>query len=393
LSRLTPYAEEIIGDQQCGFRHNRSTTDHIFIIRQILKKKWEYNEAVHQLFIDFKKAYDSLRREVLYNILIEFGIPMKLVKLIKMCLSETCNRVRVAKHLSDTFPIKNALKQGAGLSPLIFNFSLEYTIRRVQTNQEGLQLNGTDQLLVYADDVNMLGGSVHSIKKNAEDLMIASKEICLEVNGEKTKYMIMSRNQNAGHRHNINVDNKSFERVEEFKYLGATLTNRKCIHEEIKSRLKSGNACYHSVQNLLSPRLLSNNKKIRVYRSIILPVFLYGCETWSVTLRKEQRLRVFENRVLRRIFGPKRGAATGDWRRLHNEELNDLYSSPNIIWVMKSKRMRWAGHVARMVEKRGGDRILVGRPEGRRPVGRPRSRWEDNIKMDLEEVRWGHELD
>jgi hypothetical protein len=129
--------------------------------------------------------------------------------------------------------------------------------------------------------------------------------------------------------------------------------------------------------------------KIKIYRSIILPVVLYGCETWSLTLREDHRLRVFENRMLRRIFGPKRDDLTGEWSRLHNEELDDLYSSPNIIRVTKSVRMRWAGHVARMGEGRGAYRILVGRPEGRRPLGRPRRRWEDNIKMDLQEVRWG----
>jgi hypothetical protein len=120
---------------------------------------------------------------------------------------------------------------------------------------------------------------------------------------------------------------------------------------------------------------------------------LYGCETWSLTLREKHRLRVFENRVLRRIFGPKRDEVTGELRRLHNEELNDLYSSANIIRVIKSRRMRWAGHVARMGEGRGAYRILVGRPEGRRPLGRLKRRWEDNIKMDLQEVRWGHGLD
>jgi hypothetical protein len=99
---------------------------------------------------------------------------------------------------------------------------------------------------------------------------------------------------------------------------------------------------------------------------------------------------MFENRVLRRIFGPKRDGVTGEWRRLHNEELNDLYSSPNIIWVITSRRMRWAGHVARMGEERGAYRVLVGRPGGRRPLGGLRRRWEDNIKMDLQTVGWGN---
>jgi hypothetical protein len=173
---------------------------------------------VHQLFVDFKKAYASGRREALYNILIEFGIPVKLLRLIKMCLSETYNRVRVGKHLSETFPIKKGLKEGDALLPLLFNFALDYAIRRVQANQQGLKLDGTLQLLVYAGDVNILDGSIHSIKKNEGALMIASKAIGLEVNAEKTKYIVMSRNQNAGHSHNIKVDNKSFERVEELKY-------------------------------------------------------------------------------------------------------------------------------------------------------------------------------
>ena len=147
-----------------------------------------------------------------------------------------------------------------------------------------------------------------------------------------------------------------------------------------------GNACYHSVQNILSSRLLYKNLKIKIYRTIILPVVLYGCETWSLTLREERKLRVLENMVLRRIFGPRRDEVTGEWRRLHNEEINDLYSSTNIVRVTKSRRMRWAGYVAHVGEKRRVYRVLVGKPEGRKPLGRPRRRWEDNIRMDLQEV-------
>src|SRR5215469_2278977 len=223
-------------------------------------------------------------------------------------------------------------------------------------------------------------------KKNAEALAAATKEIGLEVNAHKTKYMTVSRDQNAGRIDSMKIDNSSIERVEEFKYLGTTLSDQNSIQEEIKSRLNLGSACCHSVQNLLSSSLLSKTLKIKIYRTIILPVVLYGCETWSLTLRKERRLRVFENRVLRRVFGPKRDEVTGECRKLHNEELMDLYSLPNIVRVVKSRRMRWAGHVARMGEGRGVHRVLVGKPEGKRPPGRPRRRWEDNIETDLKEV-------
>ena len=140
--------------------------------------------------------------------------------------------------------------------------------------------------------------------------------------------------------------------MEEFKYLGTTLANQNSIAEEIRSRLKSVNACYLSVQNLLSSRLLSKSLKIKIYRTIIFPVALYGCETWSLTLREERKLRVFGNMEMRRIFGPGRDDVTGEWRRLHYEELNDLYSSPNSVWVIKS-RMKWVWHVPRMGEERG----------------------------------------
>jgi hypothetical protein len=148
-------------------------------------------------------------------------------------------------------------------------------------------LNGTHPILAYADDDNIVGENIDAIKKNTEALSDSSKEVGLEVTPEKTKYMLMSRSQKIGQKHSIKTANRFLEDAAKFKYLGTTLTDQNYMHREIKSRLNSGNACYHSVQRLLFSPLLFRNLKVKIYKTIILPVILYGCETWSLTLQEE----------------------------------------------------------------------------------------------------------
>jgi hypothetical protein len=221
-------------------------------------------------------------------------------------------------------------KKGDVLLSLIFNFALEYTIRKAQEQKVGLKLSGTQQLLVY-DDGKVAG---------------------LKVNTEKTKYMLISCHHNTEQNHNMKTDNRSFENVAKIKYLGMTVTNQYLIHEEIKSRLHLGKACYHSVQNLLSSFLLFKNVTVNILKTIILPVVLYRCETLSLTLREKQRLRVSENRVHRRIFGLKRDEVIGAWRKLH---------SPSTTTMIKPMRMRWAEHVAYIGEKWNECRAFSGK--------------------------------
>jgi hypothetical protein len=158
-----------------------------------------------------------------------------------MCLNETYSKVRIGKHLSDSFPIQNGLKQGDALSPLLFNVALEYDIRKVQENQLGLKLNGTHQLLAYADDVNLLEDNIGTINKNRKTLIDACKEVGLEINVGKT---FLSRHQKLGLSRNIKISNRSVENVSQFKYLGMAVTDQNLIQEEIKRRLSSGNTCY-----------------------------------------------------------------------------------------------------------------------------------------------------
>jgi hypothetical protein len=172
------------------------------------------------------------------------------------------------------------------LSSLLLNFALEYAITKVQDNQVGLKLNGTHHLLVCANDVNLLGDGIDTTKKNTETLIDASKEVGLEVNTEKAKYMLLSHHQNAGQNHDMKIANRYLENVAKFRYLGTTITSQDLIQEEIKRRLISGNACYHSAQNLLSSRLLAKNTNITVSK-LPVPVVRYGCETWSLILREK----------------------------------------------------------------------------------------------------------
>jgi hypothetical protein len=183
--------------------------------------------------------------------------------------------------------------------------------------------------------------------------------------------------------------NKSLSLVSgRVQIFGTTLTDQNYIHEEIKMKLNLGNSCYHSIQCLLSSHLLSRNVKVKVYKTIILPLVLYGYEARSLTLMEENRLRVFEDRVLRRIFGPKRDEVTGEWRKLHSKEFHNLYSSPDIIRQVKSSQMRWTGHVACMGEERKVFKVLVGKPKGDRPLGRPRHRWT-GTEWILGRLVWG----
>lgn len=387
LERLKPIAEDNIGDYQCGFRRNRSTVDQIFTIRQSLEKFWEFNRDVHHLFVDFRQAYDSILRVKLWDAMAEIGIPKKLINITKMCINGSRCRIRIGDTLSDVFEVNGGLKQGDAISPILFNIALEKVVRTAGISVELFGRDGPRLLLAFADDIDVAGNSVLTVKDLFTRVETQANQVGLSINEDKTKYMHTSR---TGRRdrvgQNVTMGEYNFERVATFKYLGATIAQDNNMIEEIKVRIQSGNKCLYALKSVLASKNISRRTKITIYKTVIRPTVMYASETWTLTKESERKLRVFERRVLRRIFGPLRSPATQQHRIRTNQEILELYKDPDIVQEIKARRLQWAGHVQRQPDSRMVKLAWEGTPIGRRPLGRPRMRWRDNIKADLKTI-------
>ena len=399
--RIEPYAEQAIGDYQSGFRRNRSTSDHIFMIRTILEKCHEYGVPVHQLYIDFKQAYDSIDRKYLYETLDSLAIPKKMIRLVKMTLEQSACKVKVQNELSAKFLVNRGLRQGDSLSCILFNLVLERVIRNIDvrmgtlahyTRGRGSQQTGTIynqqvQYMAYADDVALIGKTAKSVTRCYEQLEKAALPAGLKVNVGKTKYMVLAPTpQNTN---NLIVHGNDFERVKSFKYLGSRLTEENDTLSEIRERISHGNRCLYSLMKTIRSRTLSRNIRERIYRSVIRPVVMYGSESWVLTKRGEQALDAWERKVLRKIYGPIQ--VNGEWRIRYNAELYSIYSNSKLSVEVRRGRLRWAGHLERMPENRAVKQIMNRKPDGRRKQGRPRKRWSEEVENDLAQLqvrRW-----
>ena len=385
FKRLHPYMESTVGEYQGGFRVGRSTTDQLFSIRQILEKCKEYNVEIHQLFVDFKAAYDSVNRKKLWRVMEEFGVPIKLISLTKLTLDGANSRVRIRSKLSDAFDIEEGLRQGDPLATLLFNLILEAAVRTMDIDTSSTIFTKSSQLLGFADDLDILGRNMEAVKEKFTALDRKSTDLGLKVNDAKTEYMIISPS-NRQYDQNVTIDTHTFKVVDKFVYLGSQLNSDNDIMDEIKRRITLGNRSYYSLIKILKSKSVSRNSKCALYKSVIRPVVTYGSESWCMTQKDEQSLLTFERKVLRTIFGPVYDENQNRWRRRLNHELMELYREPDIVKTTKINRLRWLGHVQRMGENRVPKKLLETKPEGKRSAGRPKSRWCDAAFANLKTV-------
>lgn len=381
--RVSLKAEEIITEYQGGFRPNRGTTDQIFTLRQIMEKHFEHDHDLHLLFVDFKQAFDSVKRSALYKALNELGLPRKLIRLIRMTMLETSAKVKVGNKIGRSFLFNNGVKQGDGLSATLFILALHWVVKEIDPG--GTIFYKCSQILAYADDVAIVARSVRKLKETFTLLKENAEKIGLKINCGKTKYMCMSTSEPRRRPQALEIDDDRFEGVSTFKYLGALMASDNSQKPCLKDRIAAGNRAYFANNKLLKSRLVKRSAKRKIYNTLIRPVVTYGCECWTLSTSEVHALRRFERRILRKIFGPIH--ENGVFRIRRNEELDDLIDGQDIVRFSKSQRLRWLGHLTRMPDERVAKRVWEGRFYNQRRRGRPRLRWQDGVEADLAAMR------
>ncbi|XP_062707776.1 uncharacterized protein LOC134288081 [Aedes albopictus] len=384
--RLSPKVNEFVGSYQAGFIDGRSTTDQIFTVRQILQKCREYQVPTHHLFIDFKAAYDSIDRTELWKIMDENSFPGKLTRLIRATMDGVQNSVRISGELSSSFESRRGLRQGDGLSCLLFNIALEGVMRRAGLNSRSTIFTKSSQFVCFADDMDIIARTFGTVAEQYTRLKCEAAKVGLVVNAAKTKYMLVggTERDRTSLGSNVTIDGDTFKVVEEFFYLGSLLTADNNVSREIRRRIISGSRAYYGLQKKLRSKKIHPRTKCTMYKTLIRPVVLYGHETWTMLEEDLQALGVFEGRVLRTIFGGVQ--ENGVWRRRMNHELAALYGEHSIQKVAKAGRIRWAWHVARMPDNHPAKFVFANHPVGTRRRGAQRARWADQVERDLASV-------
>jgi len=386
--RLENHAVPCLGEYQGGFRKGRSTTDQVFMLKQTLIGCYEYEIPTYLLFVDFKGAYDNLSRQELFEILKDFQIPTKLIRLVKMTLQKTKSIVKVNGALTGNFEVRKGVRQGDPLSTLLFNLVLEKVIRAGNINREGSLYIRMHQCLAYADDVVLLARNRKELEQVTKNLIEAAESVGLKFNTLKTKFMELKNGKKRNVKENLRVNTQTgevieFEEVESYMYLGV-LVNNKCEEDkEIELRLAKSRSCLGGLNRILKSKNISRNAKLRIYKTVLRPTLTYGCETWVLNKNNQTKLEIWERKVLRKIFGGKN--TEFGWERRTNAELYELYNDNKITDYIRGRRLQWLGHLERMDDSREVKRIAWRIPIGKRKRGRPRRKWREAVEEDLEQ--------
>lgn len=376
LNRLKKEAEEHLAVEQAGFRAGRSTVEQIFTCRILMEKHRQHQRDLFHNFIDFKKAFDRVWHEGLWQVLRNFGIEEGLIQVIQALYNTSSSAVLLNSQIGDYFKTTVGVRQGCLLSPTLFNLFLEMIMRETLHGfQSTISIGGrTINNLRFADDIDLLGGSKQELQELTKRLEERASAYGMEVSSEKSKVLINSQTKAEAE---IYMNGERLEVVDAFKYLGATLTKDGRSTAEIKTRLAIATSAMAKLNKIWRSKEISFPTKIKLYRSLILSILLYGCESWTMTAETAKRIQTFETKCFRKLLGIS-------WRdRKTNEEVKnhvELLAGPQepLLATAKRRKLKWFGHVTR--HNTLPKTVLQGTLEGGRRRGRQLKCWMDNIK-------------
>ncbi|KAJ3659052.1 hypothetical protein Zmor_010761 [Zophobas morio] len=354
--RIVPQIESSIGEYQCGFSEGRSVIDQIFALREIQAERYDNKLKTHVMFVDFKQAYDKVNREQVYQSMKAIGVENKLIRLVRMTLSNTKTKVKVGGNESREFHVKEGLRQGDPLSPVLFNIVLEKVVRDSGVNRTGLIYHKRHQLLaLFADEIAIVTRTEKELREVVRKLERETRKVGLEINQKKSKYMKWDDEDYAQSDFKVETCDGGivqFEEIDRFCYLGTVFTKLPGMSEVIATRLSQGNRCLHSLNSILASTNISRDTKVRIYKTVIRPTVTYGSEVWVMGVEVEQMIGVWERKVLRKIFGGRK--VEGIWQRRTNAELYNLYNEPDVVRIVVREPYRGAqeaGKAAKEMDK------------------------------------------
>lgn len=373
-------------EEQAGFRAGRSTIDHIFSITQVIEKKIEFNQELHLLFVDLKKAYDNVPLAKLWQALETTNINVELIKAVKELYKQSQTRIKMGDKLTQGFATSKGLKQGCCLSPTLFKIYLEHALKEWKKKCKNMGLPLNDNVLYtlcFADDQILVAQDYEDMNYMTRKLIEEYTKWGLEINLNKTEYMCI-----GGQQQNLHLENgQHIKQCEKYKYLGITLTNNGSLDDAIRERNTQGRKAITLLNGILWDKNISRENKIRIYNTIVKAIITYSSEVWPMKERTSKMLTATEMDFWRRSAGRSR------MERVTNNRIREImHVKHSIIDDIKNKQLIWFGHVQRMPETRIPKQISQWRPAGRRKRGRPRKSWQSGVDEEIRQRGLGNDL-
>ena len=367
--------------EQAGYRTGRGTTEHVFILRNIIEQVNEWQATLFMNFVDFEKAFDSVHRESLWIIMKKYGIPEKIVRMVQSFYEGFQCAVEDQGEICEWFDLKTGVKQGCNMSGFLFLMVIDWIMRRtVKEGENGIRWKLTSKLddLDFADDIALLSSTKQQMQSKTTYMNEEAKRVGLRINTQKTKTMrIHARNQEK-----IQINGRDIEEVDQFTYLGATVCKEGGGMKDLKNRLSKARGTFVRLGKIWNSNSITRRTKMRLYKTLVMPVLLYGCETWKMNKEDNKAVDVFHNRCLRRIFRIHWEDHISTAKLLERAEMRPLSDE------VKLRRWKMIGHILRQDHNNDCNIAMTWAPEGKRRKGRPKTTWRRTVEKERGEGGW-----